>query len=261
MSAEPFSLPPDPDDGVRQLPDQGALPRRRRRIRALVQVLACSGLPTQLFVAQMLAFAGLVPLQPDGRLNAIWVFALALGDTILLVGLTWTLLVVNGESPREVFLGSAPPAREAQVGLLLVIPLVLVAALVIVGIRTYWPSLHNVRENPLAELLTSPRDASLFLIVVLLAGGVREEVQRAFLLTRFERHLGGAAVGLGVTSLAFGAGHALQGYDAAVATGLLGLIWGWVYLRRRSAVAPIVSHAGFNTLEIVRFLVAGAGSV
>ena len=49
--------------------------------------------------------------------------------------------------------------------------------------------------------------------------------------------LGGLAT-LAVTSLAFGAGHALQGLDAAVATAALGFVWGVVYLKRRSAVAP-----------------------
>ena len=86
---------------------------------------------------------------------------------------------------------------------------------------------------------------------------MREEVQRAFILTRFERDLGGPVVGLVVTSIAFGAGHALQGWDAALATGLLGAVWGVVYLRRRSAIAPMVSHAGFNSLEIVRYLMGG----
>ena len=38
---------------------------------------------------------------------------------------------------------------------------------------------------------------------------------------------------------------------------LLGLIWGIVYLRRGSIVAPIVSHAGFNTAEIFRYAVFG----
>jgi membrane protease YdiL (CAAX protease family) len=37
-----------------------------------------------------------------------------------------------------------------------------------------------------------------------------------------------------------------------IATGLLGAIWAVVYLRRRSSVAPIVSHAGFNSLEVLR---------
>ena len=58
-----------------------------------------------------------------------------------------------------------------------------------------------------------------------------------------------------ITSAAFGGGHLLQGKDAAIATGLLGAFWGVVYLRRRSAVAPMVSHAGFNLLQVGQFLV------
>ena len=58
--------------------------------------------------------------------------------------------------------------------------------------------------------------------------------------------------GLIIVSVAFGAGHAMQGWDATIATGLLGLTWGWLYLRRRSAVAPIVSHAGYNALQILQ---------
>ena len=90
---------------------------------------------------------------------------------------------------------------------------------------------------------------------MVVAGGVREEIQRAFLLHRFEVWLGGGAVGLVVTSIAFGAGHlSCRASTPAIATGLLGAFWGVVYLRRRSAVAPIVSHAGFDLLQIVPFL-------
>jgi membrane protease YdiL (CAAX protease family) len=90
-----------------------------------------------------------------------------------------------------------------------------------------------------------------------IAGGVREELQRAFLLRRFDRWLGGGAVGLVVTSAAFGAGHWLQGADAAIATAFLGALWGVIYLRRRSAVAPVVSHSGFNLLQLAQFLLLG----
>ena len=62
-------------------------------------------------------------------------------------------------------------------------------------------------------------------------------------------------MGVVVTSIAFGAGHfTIQGIDAGLATGLLGLMWALVYLRRRSAIAPMVSHAGFDLLQIVPFL-------
>jgi membrane protease YdiL (CAAX protease family) len=92
-----------------------------------------------------------------------------------------------------------------------VVPVLLIAAAVLLISQYVAPWLHNVPDNPLAGLLQSPRDRWLFAIVALVAGGVREEVQRAFLLTRFEQHLGGARVGLIVTSVAFGLGHLLQG--------------------------------------------------
>jgi membrane protease YdiL (CAAX protease family) len=104
-------------------------------------------------------------------------------------------------------------------------------------------------------LLTSGRDAWLFALVVIVAGGVREEIQRAFLLHRFEVWLGGGAVGVVVTSTAFGVGHLLQGSDAAIVTGLLGAFWAVVYLRRRSAVAPMVSHAGFDLVQIGQYVI------
>ena len=98
--------------------------------------------------------------------------------------------------------------------------------------------------------MQTPRDALIFSVGAIIAGGVREEIQRAFILRRFEQHLGGASVGLVVFSVAFGAGHLLQGWDAAIVTMILGLVWGVVFLMRRSIIAPLVSHACFNLLEI-----------
>src|SRR5262249_51006232 len=157
----------------------------------------------------------------------------AMGDTILLLILATLLLRANGESPRAVFLGRRPPLGEAVLGIALIGPLLLGVGVVLLAVRQAWPSLHNVIDNPLTGLLRSPGEAVMFACVAVFAGGVREEVQRAFVITRIERDLGGPIVGLVVTSLAFGAGHAaLQGWDAALATGLLGAVWGTIYLRR-----------------------------
>jgi membrane protease YdiL (CAAX protease family) len=87
---------------------------------------------------------------------------------------------------------------------------------------------------------------------------VREELQRVFLLQRFEYHLGGAGVGVVVLSTAFGLGHAVQGWDAVIGTGVLGVVWSLLYLRRRSVLAPMVSHSGFNALEVLRVAIMGA---
>ena len=251
---EPVALAPEQSTPAVQPPAAAA------RWRALAQIAVCSGVPTQLLIAQLLALAGVGPFGAGGALNATWVFIVSLVDTALLVALIVIFLRANGESVREVFLGRRTGWREAQLGLVSVVPVLLSAAAVLLTVRYAAPWLHNVPDNPLAGLLRSPRDAWLFGVVALVAGGLREELQRAFLLTRFEQHLGGARVGLVVTSVAFGLAHVLQGFDAMLATAVLGFIWGAMYLWRRSTIAPIVSHGGFNSLEIVRYLVIGPGA-
>jgi membrane protease YdiL (CAAX protease family) len=60
--------------------------------------------------------------------------------------------------------------------------------------------------------------------------------------------------GIAVHSVIFGLGHLEQGYAAAIATGSLGAGWGVLYWRRRSVIAPIISHAGFNLAQLVKYV-------
>ena len=125
-----------------------------------------------------------------------------------------------------------------------------------------WFSLRctTSQENPLQDLIQTPTQALILAIVATIGGGLREEIQRAFILHRFEQHLGGAHVGLILYSVVFGIGHSLQGWDAVLTTAMLGAFWGYVYIARRSIVAPVVSHSGFNAAEIFVFLVSPAVS-
>jgi membrane protease YdiL (CAAX protease family) len=225
------------------------------RVVAVIEVLLCSDVLTQYAIGGTFFALGYRSTTAGGKLSVGYVAALSLGDAVLLIALILALLYAHGERPRDVFAGRRPIVPEGVLGVLL-IPLAFgIAVAVLLTVRRFAPSLHNVTDNPLQELMRSPRDAWLFALVVVVAGGVREEIQRAFLLHRFDVWLGGTKVGLIVTSLAFGAGHfALQGLDAGIATGLLGAFWGVVYVRRRSSVAPIVSHAGFDLLQVVPFL-------
>jgi membrane protease YdiL (CAAX protease family) len=174
------------------------------------------------------------------------------------VGLVVLFLRARGESPRAVLLGTRHVLREAWLGVLL-IPVIFVGVVVILMlIITIVPRLHNVPRNPLEDLLRTRGDAVIFGFVVMIAGGVREEVQRGFILHRFQQFLGGAVTGIVVFSVMFGAGHIEQGWDAAIATAALGACWGIVFLVRRSIVAPMVSHAGFNLAQLAKyFVVAG----
>jgi len=227
------------------------------RIIALFEVLLCSDYPTQLAVGATLAAFGVRPLTASGALSLRYVVGLSLVDTVILVGLVIIFVRSHGERMRDVLLGSRPPLREAGLGVPLTIGAFAVAIAVIGGLKALAPSLHNVDRNPLQDVIHGPRDAMLFALVVVVAGGIREEIQRAFLLHRFNVWLGGPAAGLVVSSVAFGVGHRLQGNDVAIATGMLGLYWGAVYLRRRSFIAPMVSHSGFNLIELLQYFAAG----
>ena len=90
-------------------------------------------------------------------------------------------------------------------------------------------------------------------LVAVLAGGVREEIQRAFILHRFEQRLGGALVGVLTFGVLFGLGHYVQGWSVVIITALLGMLWSVVYVLRRSVIAPMVSHASFNLIEVIGF--------
>lgn len=221
------------------------------RARALLEVVLCSGFPTQIAVATLLRMSGFSPLGANGRLSGPFLFSVSMIDAVLVIALVIFFLRQSGESPRQVLVGAVRPLREAGLGALwLPVTLGLVIATSLL-LRTYLPQLRNVPTNPLEALLEQPGGLVLFIIVAIVAGGVREELQRAFVLHRFEQHLGGAGWGLAITSLLFGLGHVIQGWDAAIITGMLGALWGAVYLRRKSAIAPMVNHSLFNTVELL----------
>lgn len=222
------------------------------RLGAIFEVILCSGFPTQLLLIVVLRGFGM-PLELEaGGLNPRFVFAISLLDAALVVGLVVLLLRAHRESVRDVLLGRVRLLREAIVGVAL-IPLVFFVVVVILAVVLTWaPQLHNVARNPLEDMLQNRTDAVIFAFVVMIAGGVREEVQRGFIVHRFGQYLGGGAYGVFLYSLFFGLGHYEQGYDAALATAVLGAIWGLVYLRRGSIIAPVISHAGFNLAQVVK---------
>lgn len=229
-----------------------------RRLVALAEILLCSSVPTQFAIGALLTMAGWAPVDASGQLSLPFVLTLSLADTFVLIVLMVLLMRAHGESASALWVGERPVRKEALLGLML-IPLVFLMVVVLLNVLRLWaPWLHNVPTNPLEELAAGgPVNAAMFALVAIFAGGVREELQRAFLLHRFEQHLGGAWLGVIILSVAFGLGHFVQGWDAAITTGTLGAFWAVLYLKRRSSVAPVVSHAGFNSLEILRVAIVG----
>ena len=234
-------------------------PAYHRRLTAAGEVVLCSGFPTQLTLVVLLGLLGAGPTEGSGDLSLAYVVTLSLVDAALILALVWMLMRAHGEHPVAAMVGRRPIRSELLLGLALVPAALLVVAAAFAVLSRLAPGLRNVPENPLEALITTPAAALTFAAVAVVAGGLREEVQRAFILRRFEQHLGGAAVGLVVFSVAFGLGHLVQGRDAAIITGLLGALWGVLYLFRGSMVAPFACHAGFNATEVLIAYLGGGG--
>lgn len=228
------------------------------RAAAALEVILCSGFPTQILIITVLTLSGMKVRLDDGKLSPPFIFTLTLLDTLLLVGLVVFFIRAHGESVREQLFGRVRQWREILFGLALIPASFFVVIVVLLVVQLVVPGLRNVPRNPLQDLAANRMDAVIFVFVVMIAGGVREEIQRGFVLRRFEQYLGGGVVGLVVFSALFGLGHLEQGRDVALATALLGAFWGVIFLRRRSITGPMVGHAGFNLAQVVKFLTVGS---
>ena len=247
------------EDGVAAAAPAGAPPLRARplpRGLAIMQAIAVSGVPTGLFVAACLMFLTNMRPYEGAGLSLEFMSTLTLLDTALIALLIRVFLEFGGEDSRRVFLGSRPVLGEIVRGVLLVPVMFAAVTGIVLGLRAVAPWLHTVAISPVEQFMRSPLDAAIFLVVAVLGGGVREELQRAFILHRFEQSLGGVKLGLVVFSLVFGLLHVDQGLDVALAVGALGLFWGLLYVKRRSAVMAMANHAGFNAVQVLQGVLA-----
>lgn len=231
------------------------------RWSAALQIIIVSGIPTQFVAAAILAIGLRMPLLDANGISFEFIAVVSLVDTAIVALLIRLFLSLSHEQSADVFIGPRPVLGEILRGLAW-LPIVFLGVTgIVLAIRAVAPWMHNVETSPFEAFLKTPYQAAIFLVVVVLAGGVREELQRAFILHRFDQRLGGARVGLVLFTIAFGAFHVDQGYDVALAICFLGLFWGLTYVRRRSAILPMVNHASFNATQVIQIMLARALNV
>src|SRR5687767_7382996 len=105
--------PPSAD--ASPLPTRTALPNAR--IGAILEVIICSGFPTQLLLIAVLRGFGMPHQLGDGALNPNFVFAVSLLDAALVIGLVLLFLRAHHESAREVLIGRVRVLREVLAGI------------------------------------------------------------------------------------------------------------------------------------------------
>ncbi len=256
---------------------------------ALLEILLLSGFATQSAAVVLLRFLGII--DPLGELNLRILFLFTVTDTILILLIVSLLQWRRGGWVDPFGLRPADMRQEMKVGFFLSIPFFLVLVL---GsdwfFRHFLPELHT-RENPILKMLKNSQDLAYLLTTGILAGAVREEIQRAFVLNRLQKlflrwesekpeyvqdvsdqtrlhseqmgsihektettggvYSPGIWIGLIAWSLFFGFGHRVQGPDAVITTFVAGFLLGCVFLWRKSVIGPMACHGLANTAAIL----------
>jgi membrane protease YdiL (CAAX protease family) len=220
------------------------------RVQAAFEVLLISGLPSGVLASLPFAFHPGAPasLLADVRVLIRYILL----ETLLAILFLVLVLKAHREKLRDLGFFSRRWFREAAIGLS-VIPVLFAANIVTALLFQHFFPRYLMERNPLADLIRTPGDLMLFIGTVLISGGIKEELQRAFILRRFQVYLGGAWLGLFLWSIAFGCGHYLQGLQGLVTASILGLIFGTLYLVRQNLIAPIVAHGIYDTIVLLSY--------
>ena len=173
-------------------------------------------------------------------------------ESSLTLGIILLLLWAGDRRLRDLGWSARGWWRESFIGVS-VVPLLFGAVILVRLLFQIFLPQYVSEENPLLEMIQDGTDLGLLLFSSVFVGGIKEELQRAFILVHFRKHLGGAVPGLILWSVFFGAGHSFQGIDFAVAAGVLGLLFGLLYLWRGHLAAPIVAHALYDIFALLIF--------
>jgi membrane protease YdiL (CAAX protease family) len=171
-------------------------------------------------------------------------------ESVIVFLILLILMKARGETLSGLGLHRRQWKNNVLMGIIAAPCLVIVSGIAGAAFQLFLPE-YALEKNPLMEMIQSPWQLMLFIITGIAAGGIKEELQRAFILSRFRHHLGGAGVGLVVWSLAFGAGHYVQGLQGACVAAFLGFVFGALYLIRGNLILPISAHAAYNTLTLL----------
>ena len=163
------------------------------KLQAFFEVVLMSGLFS--------SFVATVPftLQKHRTADLLQSVHVVTGFVLLEAAITFAILALilaaHGETLADLGLRWDLWRSQLILGLILVPLLFLLNGLVGGVFRVFLPKFFTER-NPLMDIIHTRRDLGMFMASVLIAGGVKEELQRAFILMRFRDHLGGAKLGL-----------------------------------------------------------------
>jgi hypothetical protein len=106
-------------------------------------------------------------------------------------------------------------------------------------------------KNPVTWKIENPLMLPLVFLTCIVTGYREEIFFRAYFIRRFEISGFYPAVGVAVTTVLFSVGHLYQGFAGLVGTLLIGLYFGFLFLRFRNIHMIAIAHAIFNFLNLL----------
>lgn len=177
----------------------------------------------------------------QSSLNFLTVAIVSIFQDTALVLLVFYFLWRNHEPRTSIgWTTSGRGGLEVLLGIALFFPMTLGIGLLEILLRSAGLSLS---ETPPDYLIPKGLPQMALALVFLLVVAVSEEVIfRGYLMLRFTALLERPVAALFLAAAIFSIGHGYQGTGGILAAGLLGVIFGLVYMWRQNLIAPIVMH-------------------
>jgi membrane protease YdiL (CAAX protease family) len=186
----------------------------------------------------------------QGGLNFLLVAISAILRDLALVSLILFFIWRNHEPATWIGLTLKNGRKEISVGILLFIPFTFGTGLLEKGLQAIGLSAPS---TPLPSFLTARGTVEflLALVLVVIVALAEETIFRGYLILRFKA-ITSSPIGAALLSAAiFSLGHGYEGSAGVVTVGVMGLVFAFVYMWRRSLVAPIVMHFLQDFLGII----------
>lgn len=180
-----------------------------------------------------------VAFQPERATFAFVAWSVMIRD-IALVCLILFFIWRNNEPARVIGLTLKNGFVEAALGIALFIPFFYFAA----GVERLarLAGLSSPSSSPSFLTPKGTADVILAVFLVIVVAISEETMFRGYLMRRLSASTGSVVVGLFLSAVVFSIGHGYEGSAGVVTVGVMGLIFGIVYLWRKSLIAPMTMH-------------------
>jgi membrane protease YdiL (CAAX protease family) len=167
-----------------------------------------------------------------------------------LVSLIAFFLWRNGEPRGRIGWTFRNAQRDVLLGILLFLPMFYGAAALEQVLRA---SGFTTPATPTPRFLTagSPAQFLLASVLVVIVAIAEETIFRGYLILRLTALTKSKLAAAILSSIIFGVGHGYEGTAGLVTVGFMGLLFAFVYLSRKSLVAPMTMHFLQDFIAIV----------